>query len=100
MWTTIILVKSTNNLVFLTNFIVEPILSLVLRTQSSLHLNHNSVSLTNTMVVHIMNNQIGCFNQVILRVQTQSDSVNRDSDGSDSVNHESEGSDSMDQNFD
>ena len=62
MWTTIILVKSTNNLVFLTNFIVEPILSLVHPTQSLLHLNHNSVSLTNIMVVHFMNNKIGISN--------------------------------------
>ena len=62
MWTTIILVKSTNNLVFLTNVIVEPILLLVHLTQSLLHLNHNLVSLTNIMVVHIMNNRIGCFN--------------------------------------
>ena len=61
-WTTIILVKSTNNLVFLTNFIVEPVLSLVHLTQSLLHLYHNLVSLTNIMVVHIMNNWIGCFN--------------------------------------
>ena len=56
MWTTIILAKSTNNLVFLTNFIVEPILSLIHLTQSLLHLNHNLVSLNNIMVVHIMNN--------------------------------------------
>ena len=62
MWTTIILVKSTKNLVFLTNLILEPTLSLVQLTQSLLHLNHNSVSLTNIMVVHIMNNRIGCFN--------------------------------------
>ena len=62
MWTTIMLVKSTNNLVFLTNFIVQHILSLVHLTQSLLHLNHNSVSLTNIMVIHIMNNIIGCFN--------------------------------------
>ena len=46
MWTTIILVKSTNNLVFLTNFIVEPILSLVHPTQSLFHLNHNLIGLT------------------------------------------------------
>ena len=38
------------------------------QNQSLLHLNQNSVSLTNIMVVHIMNNTIVCFNQFLVRM--------------------------------
>ena len=67
MWKTIILVKLTqlwfrcnNNWVRWTNKSIGSTIKLVNDTNFF-------VDLTNIMVVHIMNNEIGCFNQFVLR---------------------------------
>ena len=70
MWTTIIQTEWTNSLVFLTNhycwtytFIVtsKPV---TVTSKSDFELVWPIV-----MVLHIMNNKIGCFNQFVLRVE-------------------------------
>ena len=69
MWTTIILVKQTKLWFRCDNDWVKWINESIGSTIKSVKNTKLFVDLANIMVVHIMNNEIGCFNQFVLREQ-------------------------------
>ena len=67
MWTTLIVVKLTKSWFRCNNDWVRRTTESIDSTMKLIKNTKLFVDLTNIMVVHIMNNEIGCYNQLVLR---------------------------------